>query len=626
MTSLIKSSFYRISAFLLFGLFILNANAQNLLTDPSFEAGGGDPAWQMNTAGGRLIDATVAQSGTHSQEITALTWGFPRAVWQTVAVTAGTSYDVSGWLKTDTVLVSTAQIMILWFNAVNPPQNQVPGGFIRIDTVGKLAGTNPWTNLTKTVTAPAGALSAQVYLECTAVVGSSGTAHFDNLSFQAMQGPVLLSPANNAANQPLSLTLSWSAVTGAASYAVEVSTASDFSTLVYLQSGLTSTSQACGGLANSTTYYWRANATKAGGTSAWSAAWSFLTISPTGVPVLLSPANGAVDQPTSLNLSWQAVGGATSYTVQVSIVPNFTSFVFVQSGIASTSQAVNGLANSTKYYWRVNAASGSGTSAWSAVWNFTTIPLPPGVPTLVSPAMNAANVAISPTLTWTAAIRASTYRLEVSTVSDFTSTVFDDSTLTAVSSVVGPLAGNTAYWWRVNAKNAAGTSAWSAVWHFMTVVSPPAVPVLSSPANGAIDQPTSLSLSWGAVSGAATYTLEVSTASDFSTIVFFQSGLTAASQTVSGLANSTIYYWRVDATNGVGTSNWSNVWNFTTAPPSLVRPAAPIVMKILLQKATVYDLSGRVVSRNEALRYRPATSGYYLYKIGDQLRKAASVR
>jgi hypothetical protein len=48
--------------------------------------------------------------------------------------------------------------------------------------------------------------------------------------------------------------------------------------------------------------------------------------------------------------------------------------------------------------------------------------------------------------------------------------------------------------------------------------------------------------------------------------VIDQNGITSTSYTVpSGkLSKNTKYYWRVNATNPEGTSEWSSVWNFTT--------------------------------------------------------------
>jgi hypothetical protein len=178
--------FRPVPLFLFVGLFALATGAQNLLTDPGFENGGA--AWQMNTSGGRSIVNNVAHTGTHSEQMVIPGVAFPRAVWQTVTdtVIGGTLYNASGWMKTDAIARSSAQIMILWFNSRTPTNNQVPANFIRIDTVGVLAGTHPWTNVSATVTAPVNAVTTQVYLECTAAANDTGTAWFDDLSFQVL--------------------------------------------------------------------------------------------------------------------------------------------------------------------------------------------------------------------------------------------------------------------------------------------------------------------------------------------------------------------------------------------------------------------------------------------------------
>jgi hypothetical protein len=51
-------------------------------------------------------------------------------------------------------------------------------------------------------------------------------------------------------------------------------------------------------------------------------------------------------------------------------------------------------------------------------------------------------------------------------------------------------------------------------------------------------------------------------------------GLTATSRALTGLSNSTVYYWRVSAANTAGTSAWSAARSFTTTAP-LALPAAP---------------------------------------------------
>ncbi|HEY6064329.1 MAG TPA: fibronectin type III domain-containing protein, partial [Chitinophagaceae bacterium] len=89
-------------------------------------------------------------------------------------------------------------------------------------------------------------------------------------------------------------------------------------------------------------------------------------------PVLSSPANAATGVAIPATLSWVASTGATSYTVQVSTSSTFASFIYNVSGITAISTSVPGLASSTRYYWRVNAANAGGTSGWSVTRSFTT--------------------------------------------------------------------------------------------------------------------------------------------------------------------------------------------------------------------------------------------------------------
>ena len=154
---------------------------------------------------------------------------------------------------------------------------------------------------------------------------------------------------------------------------------------------------------------------------------------------------------------------------------------------------------------------------------------------------------------------------QVSTAADFsTGIVVDDSTLTTASKALNPLTNNTVYYWRINAKNAGGTSAWSTSSGFTTIVAAPGVPVLSAPADNATGIAVSPTVTWNAVTGAATYRVQVSTTSDFSTgIVVDDSTLTTASKAVGTLSNGTKYYWRVDAKNAGGASSWASS-SFTT--------------------------------------------------------------
>ena len=283
------------------------------------------------------------------------------------------------------------------------------------------------------------------------------------------------------------------------------------------------------------------------------------------LPTLASPINGATNQPISPTLSWGTVTGSTSYNLLVSTSSGFTTTVSSQTGITGLSASVSSLANSTPYYWEVNARNGTGTGAWSSVWRFTTIIAPPLAPMLASPPNNAVNQSTSPTLSWGTVTGSASYGVQVSTVTTFASMVSNQSSLVATFSTVSGLSNSITYYWRANATNAGGTSAWSSAWGFTTTAIPGlGAPVLALPSNNAVNQSTSPTLSWNTVTGAGTYTVLVSSASNFGSTVSSQMGLTGLSTSVSGLSNNTSYYWEVSATNAGGTSAWSSMWSFTT--------------------------------------------------------------
>jgi len=95
----------------------------------------------------------------------------------------------------------------------------------------------------------------------------------------------------------------------------------------------------------------------------------------------------------------------------------------------------------------------------------------------------------------------------------------------------------------------------------------PSIPTLMLPANGATSVALRPTFTWSPFTGANTYALQVSTAMDFATKVIDRTGLISTSfSATSDLNYNTTYYWRVNATTGSGTTNWSNTFAFETLP------------------------------------------------------------
>src|SRR6267143_2172689 len=406
-----------------------------------------------------------------------------------------------------------------------------------------------------------------------------GLGYVVNRSIPLPPPPVLSTPSNGAAGQQTTVNLTWNASAAASSYRLQLSTDSAFSTLVVDDSTLTAMSRQVTSLSGTTTYYWHVNAKNNAGTSAFSSTWSFTTsIPPPAAPALLSPVNNATGQATTVTFLWNSSSGATKYRYQLATDSGFVNKAVDDSTLTDTTRAVTNLANSTAYYWRVSASNGVGSGAYSAVWKFATIIAVPLTPTLVSPANGSTGQPLTVVLAWNPAGGAVTYRVQLAADSLFGSIVLDDSTVTATSRQIGPLSVNTLYYWRVNAKNSAGTSAYSSAWNFTTLIPPPPAPALLSPGNNATGQATTLTCRWNSSSGAAKYRYQLATDSGFVNKAVDDSTLTDTTRAVANLANSTTYFWRVRASNGAGSGAYSSAWKFTTivALPSSPALAAPV--------------------------------------------------
>jgi hypothetical protein len=121
-------------------------------------------------------------------------------------------------------------------------------------------------------------------------------------------------------------------------------------------------------------YYWRVRAfNTAGEFSAWSLVRYFRIAY--AAPINLSPADLAINVPLKPTFTWDAITGATSYTIQVS--RNITFTLLVVNKIVTTNSyahTLNLLKNYT-YYWRVRANGLYGPGAWSTpILQFLTIP------------------------------------------------------------------------------------------------------------------------------------------------------------------------------------------------------------------------------------------------------------
>ncbi|GHT13683.1 hypothetical protein FACS1894170_09940 [Planctomycetales bacterium] len=173
-----------------------------------------------------------------------------------------------------------------------------------------------------------------------------------------------------------SVALSWTAVDGATSYALQYKTDDgDWADIPEDQITITDTSAIVTGLTAETEYQFRVNATNSDGSSAYSTVVTATTLPniPPATPAMPTDFVAGTITETSVMLSWTAVTGADSYVVQyktetgtfVAIPPEQVTFT------GTSSATVTGLTAGTTYYFQIAAKNAGGESQVAAT-NATT--------------------------------------------------------------------------------------------------------------------------------------------------------------------------------------------------------------------------------------------------------------
>jgi hypothetical protein len=89
-------------------------------------------------------------------------------------------------------------------------------------------------------------------------------------------------------------------------------------------------------------------------------------------PTLISPTNGATDQSTVVTLNWNHALYASVYHLQVATDPAFSNLMLDDSLLMNPTFHLDGLQDTTTYYWHVCAKNDAGSSSYSSTWCFTT--------------------------------------------------------------------------------------------------------------------------------------------------------------------------------------------------------------------------------------------------------------
>ena len=363
-------------------------------------------------------------------------------------------------------------------------------------------------------------------------LGSGASEVSDWVSLDAATAPAAPSGLSAAATSA-SLTLSWTAVSGATSYEVKRG-ASGVATTV--SSG---TSHTFSGLSAGTNYTLHARAKNSGGASDWSSLTAITVPATPDAARLRSVAHSG-----DLYLHWDAVTGAASYEVKTG--PGGA----VTTASSNASHRFSGVwATGREHTLYVRARNSGGASDWA--W----ITYSGSNPPLALTGLSATATSASLTLSWTSApSNKTTYEVKlgasgtVATVAatghTFTTYGTGDKVASELSHTFTGWTGGTEYTLYVRAKNSGGTSPWASV---------SATTLLAAPSGlSATTTLSSLTLSWDSVPGATSYEVKQGASGAATAIV------SGTSHTFTGLTANTSYTLYVRAKNSGGTSPWAS--------------------------------------------------------------------
>jgi hypothetical protein len=241
----------------------------------------------------------------------------------------------SSW-SVDNIVVSKGT-PYSWLTFNSPVSGTVTGGATNtINLTCNSAGLTAGTYEANITAASNDATNPTKVVNVQFVVGTGGTPP---------AAPSLATPTDASTLYILKPVFDWNDVSGATSYTILVDNNSDFSSAEINQTPAVSTFTPATDMALGT-YYWKVLSTNSFGSSSYSGTWSVI-LAPLTAPINVITTPGATD----ITVSWDAVGGATSYDVYSATEP-YGTYTLV-TNVATNSYVTT--SSATRLFWYVVA-------------------------------------------------------------------------------------------------------------------------------------------------------------------------------------------------------------------------------------------------------------------------------
>jgi hypothetical protein len=413
----------------------------------------------------------------------------------------------------------------------------------------------------------------------------------------------LLSPPNGLTNSSITPALQWNTARGALSYEIQIAETADFATPVVDVKGITETWYDTPPLKRRALYFWRVRVRDTQGVSDWSDVWSFAT---GGHPTLAGHAlqfDGSDDYVLHGNVAgFSAIEQNDAVTIEA--------WVYVHSWVDGYFAVAEKYNPTTAEGWslRLRSSRIEFTPSSTLTCN-TSIPLNTWTHVAVTYSKQSGKARFYVN---------GTQRCENNHSGDIRSTAggpFHIGATPSVNGVANGIIDELRIWNAARAADDINAGMFSgytgsepglvAQWDFnegrgLTAVSQPGAiagdmvngpawivsdlpmekppaPIPLYPMNNGSNIPISVVSRWAPATSALRYRVQLSREANFSNLLLDARDVTATTQTFPSLLPETGYYWRVNSTNALGTSDWSAPQYFVTAvaPPDAPKLTTP---------------------------------------------------
>lgn len=230
-------------------------------------------------------------------------------------------------------------------------------------------------------------------------------------------------------------------------------------------------------------------------------------------PQLTSPVANAA-QVTPFSFQWESVPSAISYVLQVATDASFDTLICGREVLttAFSTALLPPLSQGITYYWRVKAKGIGSSSDFSPAQSFSLLTFK-----VIAPVFGDDTVGLTPTFQWSDVAGISTYTLEISSTTSFSSSYLvysKEVNATQFELPAGVLSGLTTYYVRVSAM-LEGDAVSTPISSFTTQEVLPVDPLILSPLQDDNVEGDQVTVTWNNDPNALQYRLELSTSSNF---------------------------------------------------------------------------------------------------------------